>query len=193
MVLVLIFALIIVPILIILISTLKIDIKELKISNEVENAPIIKDLDISVGIYIFNKFKILKKHITKNNVQELKKSNKLEKLKNKFLNKGTIKEKRKNVKMDIDVIKHLNPKLQNINLEINLGTEDVLLTSFLIVLVSIAISMILSKSIEKYDKNKYKYKIIPTYNNKNSIKIYLNSIIDIKLVNIINVAFIFLH
>lgn len=188
MVLVLIFALILVPILIVLISTLKINIEKLEISNEIENTPIIKELDISIGIYVFNKFKILKKHITQNNMQDLKSSKKLEKLKNKLLNKNTL-NKRKNIKADLSFGKYLNPKLQNINLELKLGTEDVVLTSFLIVIISIAISMLLSKSIDKFDENKYRYKIIPNYNNKNSIKIFLNSIIDVKLVNIINILF----
>ena len=189
MVLVLFFALILALILIFFISTLKINIEKLEISNEVENTPIVKELDISLEIYIFNKFKILKKHITKNNMQELKSSKKLEKLKNKLLSKNKLEEKRKNVKVDLDIVKYLNPKLQNIDLELKLGTEDVVLTSFLIVIISIAISMLLSKAIDKYDENKYKYKIIPNYNNKNSIKIFLNGIIDIKLVNIINILF----
>ena len=189
MVLVLFFALILAIIFIFFISTLKINIEKLEISNEVENTPIVKELDISLEIYIFNKFKILKKHITKNNMQELKSSKKLEKLKNKLLSKNKLEKKRKNVKVDLDIVKYLNPKLQNINLELKLGTEDVVLTSFLIVIISIAISMLLSKAIDKYDENKYKYKIIPNYNNKNSIKIFLNGIIDIKLVNIINILF----
>ena len=99
------------------------------------------------------------------------------------------KEKKKIIKSDIDVLKKLNPKLQEIKLELKLGTEDVILTSFLIAIISIIISMLLSKVIEKFDEKKYKYQILPIYNSQNSIKIALEGIIDIKLVNIISILF----
>ena len=100
-----------------------------------------------------------------------------------------MKEKKQDIKMNIDVLKKLDPKLEKIKLDLKLGTEDVVLTSFLIVIVSIIISMMLSKIIKKYDEKKYKYMIIPVYNNSNSIKITLEGIIDIKLVNIISIIF----
>lgn len=174
---------------IILISNLKISVKKLEVSNETENTGILKNFTVSIGIYIFNKIKIFNKDITKQDLEKVKDSKKIEKLKNKFLKKGTMEEKKRDIKMDIDVLKKLNLRLEEIKLELNLGTEDVVLTSFLIVIVSIIISMMLSKVIKKYDEKRYKYAINPVYNNNNSIKITLEGIIDIKMVNIISIIF----
>lgn len=174
---------------IILISNLKISINKLELSNEIENTPILKEFKIAVGIYFFNKIKILNKSINKDDLQNVKNSKRIEKMKNKFLKEDTTKEKKKIIKSDIDVLKKLNPKLQEIKLELKLGTEDVILTSFLIAIISIIISMLLSKVIEKFDEKKYKYQILPIYNSQNSIKIALEGIIDIKLVNIISILF----
>lgn len=176
-------------VIIISISNLKISVKKLEVSNETENTSILKNFTVSIGIYIFNKIKIFNKDITKQDLEKAKNSKQIEKLKNKFWKKETMKEKKQDIKMDIDVLKNLNPKLEKIKLDLKLGTEDVVLTSFLIVIVSIIISMVLSKVIKKYDEEKYEYIIIPVYNNKNSIKVILEGIIDIKLVNIISIIF----
>lgn len=176
-------------VIIILISNLKISVKKLEASNEIENTDILKSFTVSIGIYIFGKIKIFNKDITKQDLEKAKNSKQIEKLKNKFWKKETMKEKKQDIKMDIDVLKKLNPKLEKIKLDLKLGTEDVVLTSFLIVIVSIIISMVLSKVIKKYDEKKYEYIIIPVYNNKNSIKVILEGIIDIKLVNIISIIF----
>lgn len=176
-------------IIIILTSTLKVKLKELKVSNEVPNTPILKELEISIGIYIFKKVKIFEKSINKEKMQNMKNSKGLNKLKSKFLDGNNVKEKKQKIKMDFGFLKQLKPKLEKIDLELKLGTEDVVLTSVLICIIAIAISIILAKTIETYDENKYKYKIDPNYNNKNSVKIILKGIIGIKLVNIISIIF----
>lgn len=189
MVLVFILFIIVISTIIILMSNIKINIQKLELSNEIENTPILKNIEISIELYVLNKIKIFKKHIDNTDIQNIKNSKKFEQLKNKFLKDVINKEEKQNVKFNFDVIKNLKPKLQEINLKLEIGTEDVLLTSFLIVIISIVISIILSKIIDKFDEKKYVYKIMPNYNSKNSIKIDLISIIDIKLVNIINILF----
>lgn len=176
-------------IVIILISNLRISINKLELSNEIDNTPILKEFKAAISIYAFNKIRIFNKNINKDDLQKAKKSKKIEKMKSNFLNDETMKQKKKIIKTDIDVLKKLNPKLQEIELELKLGTEDVILTSFLIAIISIIISMMLSKVIEKFDEKKYKYIIMPIYNSQNSIKIALEGIIDIKLVNIISILF----
>lgn len=183
------FIIIIVLMLIFLISTLKIDIKKIEITNEIPNTPLIKEFEIVIGIYVFDKIKLYSKTIKKQDIEKMKNSKSLTKLKNGIMTKDILKNKKSNIKMDLDILKGINPNLQQINLELKLGTEDVVLTSFLICIISILISMVLSKAIQIYDEENYKYKIIPNYNNQNSIKIILSSIIEIKLVNIINILF----
>ena len=176
-------------IIIILISNLKISVKKLEVSNETQNTPLIKNIEISIGVYILNKVRIFNKNINEDDLKSAKNSKRIEQIKNKLLNGESVKEKKKNVKIDIDILKRLNMNLKELNLELKLGTEDVLLTTFLITVISIIISMILARIIKKYDEKKYKYLIIPNYDNKNSLKIILNGIIEIKLVNIISILF----
>lgn len=176
-------------VLIILLSNLRISINKLELSNEIENTPIIKKFEMSISVYILNKIKIFNKNINEDDLKSVKNSKRIEQVKNKLLNGQSVKEKKKNVKMDIDILKRLNINLKELNLDLKLGTEDVLLTTFLIAIISIIISMALAKVIKKYDEKKYKYLIIPNYNNKNSLKINLNGIIEIKLVNIISILF----
>ncbi len=176
-------------VLIISISNLRVSINKLEVSNEIENTPIIKKFEMSISVYILNKIKIFNKNINEYDLKSVKNSKRIEQVKNKLLNGKSVKEKKKNVKMDIDILKRLNINLKELNLELKLGTEDVLLTTFLITIISIIISMALAKVIKKYDEKKYKYLIIPNYNNKNSLKIILNGIIEIKLVNIISILF----
>lgn len=189
MVLVLFLLFILLLVIILLISTIKINITKLEVSNEYSDTPEVKEIEVSIGVYILNKLKIFEKHIDKEKLKQMKKSKNIDKIKNKLLNGDNIKDKKKNIKFDLSIIKQLKVKLHNIDLELELGTEDVILTSFLICIIAIAISMVLAKTIEKYDENKYKYKILPIYNSKNSIKIALKSIISIKLVNIISIIF----
>lgn len=175
--------------LVIVLSNLRISINKLEISNETQSTPLIKKFEMSISVYILNKVKIFNKNVNESDLKNAKNSKKMEQIKNKLLNGKSVKEKKKNVKMDIDILKSLNMNLKELNLELKLGTEDVLLTTFLITIISIIISMALAKVIKKYDEKKYKYLIIPNYNNKNSLKISLNGIIEIKLVNIINILF----
>lgn len=189
MVLVFIFIIIILLIFICFISTLKINIKYLEISNEIPDTPLIKDLKISIGIYAFGKIKIFTNIINRKKIENIKKSSKFEKIKDKIIAKNKSKVNKDEIKKNLNILKQVNPKLEQINLELKLGTEDVVLTSFFIVIISILISMLLTKTIEQYDEEKYKYKIIPNYNNQNSVKIILSGIIEIKLVNIINIIF----
>lgn len=189
MVLVLFLVFILLFIIILFASTIKINLESLEVSNEIPNTPIIKKLEISVGIYILNKIRIYKKHINKEDIDNIKNKKNIDKIKKKFLNGNNIKDKKQSVKFDLKLLKQLNIKLHNIDLELELGTEDVILTCVLICIIAIAISMVLAKTIEKYDEKEYKYKILPIYNNKNSLKIALKGIISIKLVNIISIIF----
>lgn len=176
-------------VLIMLVSNLKISINKLELSNEIDNTEVLKEFSMSVGIYAFNKIRIFNKNIKKQDLQRAKNSKKVAQLKDKFLNNKDMKEKKKTIKTDIDIFKNLEPNLQELELELKLGTEDVVLTSFIIAIISIIIAMLLSKAIKNYDEKKYKYIIVPNYNNKNSIKVILKGIIDIKLVNIISILF----
>ena len=93
---------------------------------------------------------------------------------------------------NINILKKLNTRLDYLDLELDLGLEDVILTTELITLISIVISNILPHIISKYIPNKYGYKIMPIYINKNAYYIKLNCIFQLKIVHIINIIYIYL-
>ena len=90
------------------------------------------------------------------------------------------------------VIKRLKIKLSKINLNIDIDTKNVLVTTGIVTLTSIIISNILSRFVKVNKKNYYKYKIIPSYKNKNILKIDFNCIINVKMVHIIYIIYILL-
>lgn len=93
-------------------------------------------------------------------------------------------------------IKNIEIRLDKLYLNINIGVEDAVLTSYLIGVISIIISNILPHIINIKNKttseikNKYKYQVAPLYMNKNLYKINLNCIFDAKLVHIIYVIYL---
>ena len=80
-------------------------------------------------------------------------------------------------------------KFEKINLNMKFGTDSTLITSFLTFIVSTLISFLIQKSVTKYKPNKHKFIITPMYENRNSIKIFLELIASFKLRNIIKVLY----
>ena len=169
-----------------LLSTLRISIKRLEI-NVIEKE-INFDYELYLSLNLFNKIKYLqiklnKEKIEKMQIQSKIKPEQIEKIKqNASNNKEQIKE----------VIKKLKIKLSKFNLNIDIDTKNVLVTTGIVTLSSIIISNILSRFVKVNKKNDYKYKIIPSYKNKNILKIDFNCIINVKMVHIIYIIYILL-
>ena len=85
----------------------------------------------------------------------------------------------------ISSIKVLKPDLENINLNLHLGTESFLLTTILVFLVSTILSFSLKNTIKKFDKEKYKYIIKPDFEEKNKLFLEMKGIFKIRTTNII--------
>lgn len=141
-------------------SRIGIEIENLRIDTErPKGEKINKDSKIIVYLLIFKKFKLFKK-----DVKEIdKKQSKV--LKNKDL-KSNYKDIFQNIKIDF----------KQIDLNIQLGTQDAVLTSILTGIVSAILGIILKKP---------KYQVIPIYSNKNFVKIRLDCIISIYLMQYI--------
>ena len=117
------------------------------------------------GVYIFN-FKINYLKI----VQNKKVKNSFSKLKN---------------KLSLSNLYELKPNIEKLNLKLSLGTEDVIITSFLVTIFSFIITYIFKNYIKKIDMDKYSYKINPNFNEENKISLELNGVLNIKTTNII--------
>lgn len=160
---------------IIIFSEVRINIANFQYSNlKIENQkkPIIK-----ISLYFLGKIKLLSFKLKK---YETKLDNKS--ILNILKNRNT-KQTRK--KLSTKILKKC--KINKLNLELFIDTENVLLTSYLVGISSIIISNLLKKYIKKYKKENYKYKILPVYKNKNFIYLNFNVILSIKIVHIIKV------
>ena len=114
-----------------LLSSIKLNVEKIYIGNikkYIRQKHIEKEVLIYLELYLFGKVKIMKIKIDK-----------------KLINKFRLQNKVKDVKKDIEtiekakaigIIKKLKLKLDEFNLEAEFGTEDVVLTAFLVAIVS---------------------------------------------------------
>ena len=204
----------------ILASTLKIEIKDLSISNMERNSNNMKenkkDLSLSNMEKNLNNMKENKKDLSLNNIEENKKgqkasyvikislnifnnikwlwisldSKKVKKLVSKIPEIDIKKIESDFTLEDIKVLKKLYLNVSKFKLYAILGLENPIATAFLVAILSSSISIAIPRFIKKWNKENYEYKIQPIYNNQNLYKIRLNCIIELKIVHIINVIYI---
>ena len=132
-----------------------------------------KEILIYVEIYLLGIIKIAKIKLT-----------------SKILRKLKIRNDIKAIEKDVSKIKSVHPieilkrlKLREIYLNLEIGIDDVILTSYLVAVISSALGILLARLNPKQTE----FKIMPLYNFGNSIKFNLNCIIDVKIVHIIYV------
>lgn len=86
------------------------------------------------------------------------------------------------------IIKSLNVKIESLKLEINIGIEDAIITSYTVAIIASLLSIMLPHLVKKEDIKKVKYEIKPIYNTL-MFNLSLDSIISIKVVHIIYVIY----
>lgn len=181
--LVLTFLILIAVFIIIVLSTIKFEIVDFELSNIIQITP--KNYKIKLSFYLFEKIKLFSFKLNSERARKMYSKMNIEKF---DIEKGrkllTIK--------NINILKKLNTRLDYLDLELDLGLEDAIFTTELITLISTVISNILPHIISKYIPNKYRYKIMPIYINKNAYYIKLNCIFQLKIVHIINIIYIYL-
>lgn len=178
------FLLVLIIIILIIITTkIKVKFTDLKINSQSKKY-LNKNYKIEFIIYIFNLVPILKFEITNEKIQKMMSNEKIQK---------TIKKQKVNIiknkqEIDRDIIKGLKNikiEIEKINLEISIGTENALLTAFIIPIISTGLAVFLSKKIKKYN-NMQKFLITPIYINQYLINIEFSGIFQIKMIHIIN-------
>lgn len=163
----------------ILISTIRIEIKNVKISNTVKmNSKYI----IKISAHLLNKFKWLAFEIDKTRIKKFTKKMHLEKI--------DMQKLEKNINLyDIKQIINIKPKLAYLDLKMSLGVEDVILTSYIIPIVSTAISIIMPYITKDSKFKNINYKILPVYNEQNVYDIKLDVTVEIKVINVLNAMY----
>ena len=193
---------------IILISTLKIEIKDLNLSNMKSKKA---NYVIKISLNVFKNVKWLWVSLN---------SKKVEKIISK-IPEIDIKKIESDFKLeDIKVLGKLHTKISKLKLNADIGLENPILTAFLVTFLCSSISIVIplinaksymknaSKRLNKFYNSKklnklrnsrklneknYEYSIKPIYNNQNLYKIELNCIIELKMVHIINVIYILIR
>ena len=161
-------------------STLHIQIKNLSISNmQTKNNT---KYAIIFSIYFANKIKYIWFNLNSKRAKKIYSKVQLEKI--------DLKKFKKVFKLsDLKELTKLHLKISDLNLEMNIGTKSPLVTSFLVVTISNAISLLLPHLVNNLKDNRYFYNIKPLYYNKELYKINVDCIIEIKMVHIINVIY----
>ena len=180
MIIILIFAIIIILKKIFFSINIKLEIKKLKISLPKNQEKITnEDNKISLKIYVLKKIKIAEFNLKKIDLKSDKVKNRIQK-------------QLEGNKFNLDTIKLLNKvsyMVEKMNLKICLGVEDAAITAISVGIGYTFISNFISGKISNYDC--IKYEINPIYRNKNILKLELDSIITLKMENIIDIVKLF--
>ena len=168
-------------------GTIKYKIEKLYISNCNKERKLEKKFTSYLEFYLFSKVKILKIKIDQD---KLKNSKIKEKLKN--INMEKFKQDKNIRKEGLKLIKKLNINLEKFKLKIDIGTENVLISSFIVAIASTIIPLFLSKYVKKYSKENYYFNLKPIYTGENIIKMEFNGIVSIKMVHIIYIIYVYL-
>ena len=165
-------------------SEIEVNINNIRFtSDKVKGRHLKENYEIEIKIYILKLIKILNIQITKSKLEKLKLESKLKDIENKLL--------RKNVKVDIDIletIKQLDLIIKNLDLKVEIGTENAATTSIIFAVISSIIPIILRNQIK--DIEKQKINIIPVYTNENLLNIQLDCIFNVKMIHIIYIIYI---
>ena len=143
-----------------------------------------KNYEIKVMIYIFQKIPIFKIKINNKKIQNVINNEKIRKK----IKQQKIKIFENKQDVDIDLIKALKGiklEIQEMNLQIKIGTEDASITAFVIPVVSAIIALFLSQKVQKYN-DKQIFSVMPIYMNQNLINIEFSGIFQLKMIHIIN-------
>jgi len=175
----LIISVILIMLFIIIFIEIKIIVKSVEITNK-ENKN--EDFKCRLGLYFLGKIKWLSINLNNKKLKNIVKKeyiNKFIKIKNsqensKLINKKYIKCLIKNIKID------------KLNLKMCVDAKNVILTSYLVAIISIIISYIIKNNAKKVNKKYHTFQVLPIYKNQNYIYVKLNCIISIKVVHIIN-------
>lgn len=185
---------------VIIFSTIRISIKDLKIStNNIKNQTMdnttYKDdankcnsntdksnYIIIFSLYFLNRIKFLSIKFDRKKMEKL--------ITKMHLEKVDIQKLEKEIKLsDIREVINIKPKVSYLNLDIKVGVDDVLVTTYIIPILCTVFTLVLSRVTKKENVNDIKYVVEPIYNNGNVLHLKLESNIELKIINILNCIF----
>lgn len=181
-----IFAFIMIIIIVYMIISLKINFK---IETFKYNSMLPKNIklqyNILITICVFNKIPIIKIKLTTKSWNKIR-----QKAKQRIdeIDITDIERDKEINKKILKVIKMLKINIKDFNLRLELGTEDAIITSFLVPIIGIIISYLLRQNMVDF-KNQ-KFIIQPIYCNQNLLNLVFSGIFEIKMIHIINIIYV---
>lgn len=168
-------------------STIKLEIDTLEINN-LEKIKI-NDFNIKIYLEFLSKIKWFKFSISKEKIEKIKKTN-LNKLLEKILNLQIIKKlkKAKFIKKEgiiVKAIKDSKISIERLNLNAEIGLENIIILCYLVAIIDIIIGISLAKKANSMKEEKYNYAVKPIQTKKFHLKISANVIACVKISNII--------
>ena len=164
----------------ILLSTINFKVNNFRITNLISEEK--TKFELIFNLKLFNKFKIFSIKLNEKKLYEITRKMHLEKI--------TIKElESKFVISDIKELIRIKMKLTELNLNLELGLEDIMITTYVIPTICAILSILLPFITNRENIKDIKYKVEPIYNQKISYDINLSSNIEIKIINILNAAY----
>lgn len=157
------------------------EIENFSYSNMLNKTP--DNFCIKVRIYIFNKIKFLEIKLDNQKLNKIYSKQKVEKIDTKKM----MKRLPKSNKEKLNLLKKIN--LQKLDLNLEIGTIDIMLTTSIIPILSSFLSYFLVKA----GNRNCKYRIMPIYVERFVYKIDLNCIFSLKMIHIINIMWLILR
>ena len=142
-----------------------------------------KDYEVIIKLIILKVIPIYKINITKTKLEKLKLKDKI-----KNIDLKVIQDNKEFDKKALKAVKELDVAIKNIDLYIDLGTENASLTSIIVPALSTIIAIILHRKIKKFENQVFV--INPIYINQNLVNIYISGIFEIKMSHIINMIYV---
>lgn len=182
MVFLFVFITIIILAIILIFSKIKIQIINFKFNSQLQRH-INKDYKIIIQLNAFSFIPIFRINITKTKLEKMKLKEKIRNIDFKVLE-----DNRKLDKKILKEIKKLNLSIKNINLYIDIGTENASLTSVIVPAISTVLAIILRKKVKNFEDQIFI--INPIYQNQNLVNLSVSGIFEIKISHIINIIYI---
>lgn len=169
-------------VIILIFSKIRIQIINFKFNSQLQRH-INKDYKIIIKLNAFGLIPIFKINITKTKLEKIKWKEKIKNIDFKLLED--------NYKLDkriLKAMKNLDLSIKNINLHIDIGTENASLTSIIVPAISTIIAIVFRKKVKKFENQIFI--INPIYQNQNLVNLTVSGIFEIKMSHIINIIYI---
>ena len=147
-------------------------------TNENNISYINKDYKVIISLLFLNKVKWISLHLNRLKLRKIYTKMHLERI--------DIKKIEQDFKLsDIKEIIKIKPNIEKLKLHIDIGLDNVILTSYIIPLICTILSIILSKNVKMQDLGEIEYIVNPIYNQGNKYNIKLSSVLRVKMISII--------